>query len=109
MKVPREDSQGERGLREARAENDAAILALADAFVAVRAYADTGGMCNDEASLDVALMLLACIEKPPALYAHAGTRAGMRRGAKKLLRWADQIDMREDVRRTLDRLPASQS
>src|SRR5919201_4626473 len=101
MTVPHQDNEGSFEQKQAQSvEIDAAILALAEVFVAVRGYANAGGMSNDEASLDAALMLLACIEEPPALYAHVGVCVGLRRNAEKLARWADQIDMREDVRRT---------
>jgi hypothetical protein len=110
MSVPHRESQGKGGFEQKQAESvesDAAILALAEVFVAIRAYANTSGMCNDEASLDAALMLLACIEESPALYAQAGVCSGLRRSAERMARWADQIEMREDVRRTLDKLPTS--
>jgi hypothetical protein len=112
MRVKRRDSQVESDMEPKNTENpanDAAILALAEAFVAVRAYARALGTCTDEASLDVALMLLARIEESPALYADVRSCSGLRRIAEKLTLWADEVDMREDVRRTLDALQTGQA
>jgi hypothetical protein len=112
MPEPAGDIQDQRGMKPERtrsAANDTAILALADTFVAVRNYARAISMCNDEASLDVALMLLGSIGESPALYADVRSCSGLRRIAKELTRWADEVDMREDVRRTLDALPTGQA
>ncbi len=111
MMIRRRDSQVRAGRKadEEDAANDAALLALAEAFVAVRAYGEALGTCNTEASLDVALMLLRSIEESPALCAGITNAFGLRKIAEKLKRWADEVELREDVRRTLDALPTFQA